>query len=106
MWCRWVWFDRYNLKFTSFTEHGSNCRIQKHCIGTGRPAPHTGAQSALPCSFARRLVTQYRSTVQLTLQTDSAINIKIYLPKLYGNVFDDDHIEEINTERKKLYVNI
>jgi len=67
--------------------------VQLHTLEQNRP---------YPVVYCRSLVTQYGSTVQLTLQTDSAINIKIYLPKRYADVVDDDHIEEINTGKHKL----
>ena len=53
-----------------------------------------------PVVFARPLVRQYGSTVQLIPQIDSAYNIKRHLPKRYGDVVDDDNIEEINMGRK------
>ena len=40
------------------------------------------------------------STVLLTLQTEENVNDKIYLPKRYADVIEDDHIQEINTGRK------
>jgi hypothetical protein len=51
--------------------------------------------------------TQYGSTVLLTLQAEEKVKVKIYLPKRYADVIENDHIEEINTGRKNyklLYV--
>ena len=53
-----------------------------------------------PVLFACRLNTQYGSAVLLTLQTGENVNVKIYLPKRYADLIEDDHIEEINTGRK------
>jgi len=48
-----------------------------------------------PVLYARRLNTQFGSTVLVTLQSDEGVNVKIYLPKRYSEV-----IEDINTGRK------
>jgi len=41
--------DQAKIELQSLTEHGSVQVIPSHCIGTGRRAPHTGAESTLPC---------------------------------------------------------
>jgi len=53
-----------------------------------------------PVLYARRLITQYGSSVLVTLQSEEGINVKIYLPKRYSDVFEDSDIEDINTGRK------
>jgi len=35
-----------------------------------------------------------------TLQAEENINVKIYLPKRYADWFDDQDIEDINTDKK------
>jgi len=52
-----------------------------------------------PVLFARRLTTQYVSTVLLALRSEEDINVKIYLPKWYSDV-DVGHFEDINNGRK------
>jgi hypothetical protein len=64
--------------------------VQLHTLEQNRPHP---------VLFARRLKTQYGSTVLLTLQTEN-VNVKIYLPKKYADVNENDHIEETNTGKK------
>jgi len=39
----------------------------------------------------------------LTLQTEENVNVKIYLPKRYADVIEDDHIEEINNGKNINY---
>ena len=56
-----------------------------------------------PVLFARRLQSQYGPTVLLTLQAEENINVKIYPPKRYADGFDDQDIEDINTDKK--YIN-
>jgi len=53
-----------------------------------------------PVLFARRLTKRYGSAVQLTLQSEEDLNIKIYLPKRYADAVDDTDIEDINLGRK------
>ena len=69
---------------------------------------HTLEQNRLySVVFARRLETQYGSTVLLTLQAQPDCNIKINLPKRYADVVDDDHIDEINqggVQYKLIYI--
>ena len=50
--------------------------------------------------FARRLTTTYGPTVELTLKTESEINSKIFLPKRYAEIINDDSIEDINNGKK------
>jgi len=50
--------------------------------------------------FARRLTTKYGPTVELTLKTDGEINAKIFLPKRYAEIMNDDSIEDINNGKK------
>jgi len=50
--------------------------------------------------FARRLTTTYGPTVELTLKTDGDINAKIFLPKRYAEIMNDDSIEDINNGKK------
>jgi len=72
--------------------------VQLHTLRQNRP---------YPVLFARRMSTQYGSTVLLTLQAEEKVKVKIYLPKRYADVIENDHIEEINTGRKNyklLYV--
>ena len=77
------------------------CRVFKHIASGPVVQLHTLEQNGpYPVVFARRLNTQYGSTVLLTLQTGENINVKIYLPKRYADVVEDDHIEEINSGRK------
>ena len=53
-----------------------------------------------PVLFARRLITQFGPPVLVTMQSEEGINVKIYLPKIYSDVFEDSDIEDINTGRK------
>ena len=54
-----------------------------------------------PVLFARRWHSQYGPTVLLTLRAEENINVKIYLPKRYADGFDDQDIENINTNKKQ-----
>ena len=54
-----------------------------------------------PVLFARRWHSQYGPTVLVTLRTEENINVKIYLPKRYADRFDDQDIEDINTNNKQ-----
>ena len=65
--------------------------MQLHTLEQNRP---------YPVVFARRLNTQYGSTVLLTQQIGKNINVKIHLPKRYADVIEDVHIEIINSGRK------
>ena len=77
------------------------CRVFKNIASGPVVQLHTLEQNRpYPVLFARRLNTQYGSTVFLTLQTGDNVNVKIYLPKRYADVIEVDHIEEINTGSK------
>jgi len=56
--------------------------------------------------FARRHISQFVSSILVTLQTEEEINVKIYLDMRYSNVFEDSDIEDINTGKKKLQINL
>jgi len=104
--------DLFNLvksKFTSFKKMNLSQEfqlialgqvVQLHTLEQNRPYPNV---------YARRLVTQYASTVQLTLQTDSEISVKIYRPKPYadrkstrGEKFINQNIKESAVRHKLL----
>ena len=53
-----------------------------------------------PVLFARRFITHFGSSILVTLQSQKGINVKIYLPKIYSEVFEDSDIEDINTGSK------
>jgi len=53
-----------------------------------------------PVVYARRLTTQYGSTLLLTLQSEDYICVKMFLPKRYSDVIDYVDIYEINTGKK------
>ena len=66
------------------------CRVFKNISSGPVVQLHTREQNRpYPVLFARRLNTQYGSTVLLTLQTEQKVNVKIYLPKRYADVMEE-----------------
>jgi len=65
--------------------------VQIHTLEINKP---------YPVLFARWLITQYGSSVLVTLQSEENIDVEIYLPKRYSDVVDDTDIKDINTGRK------
>ena len=53
---------------------------------------------------AGRVTTRFGPTVQLKLRTNSDINVKIYLPKQYAEVIDDDDMNLGMKSYKLIYV--
>ena len=47
-------------------------------------------------TFAQRQGIQYGQSILLTQRVDPTNNVKIYLPKRYTDVFQDEDIEHIN----------
>ena len=53
-----------------------------------------------PVTFAQRQQTQYGPSILPTLRVDPTTNVKIYLPKRFTEVFQDDDIGQINTSAR------
>jgi len=53
-----------------------------------------------PVVRARRVNGQYVSTVLFTLRSEDQINLKVYLPRRYGDLVDNMDMEDINMGRK------
>ena len=49
-----------------------------------------------PVTYAQRQQTQYGTSILLTLQYEPTSNVKVYIPKRFTEVFQDEDIEHIN----------
>ena len=76
--------DRLLLAFTNLN-NGHVIQVPK--LTRHHPYPVVGA---------RRVNGQYGSTVLFTLRSEGDINLKVYLPRRYGELIDEIDIEDLN----------